>query len=636
MRPVLRLLVGAAAVVAAVAMPASPAAATDGLEVRRVDTASFPEVRLSVQLTGEAPGLSDFHVRENGRLLPDGDVKVTPLRRTASPVGTVLVIDTSGSMQTGGAIDRAKSAARAFVEERQPNDWIAVVGFSSRAEVKSGFTQDGAALLAAIDGLRASGETGLWDGVVAGAALYRNRPDLQPNLLVLSDGADTVSGATQDQAASAVTGAHADLFAIAIESDEFDPAILSGFVVATDGTLSRSADPADLSRQFDAVRSAIENQYEIVYRSSGDPGALSVVVSAGDRQIEIQTRAGTVGVASGPVVVAAGEPGLLGGGLARVLAVLLAAAGIGLLTWVLIQIFSRRESQGIERLAHYDGTHHPGEAESSGTMVETGLVQRAVDMTSRMADRAGLLERVDALLERANLPLRSGEAMFFYGAGVVLVGGIVAVAAPSLVVAALALVAVAAAPVVVMQQKMKKRLKAFEAQLPETLNMLSGSLRAGYSFLQGVEAVASETVDPMAKELRRALAEARLGRPVEEALEDVATRMQSKDFEWAVLAIAIQREVGGNLAEVLNTVADTMIQRGRLKGEIKTLTAEGRISGIVMGLLPVGLAAYLFTVSPEYIGELFGSVVGWSMVVGSALMAAAGYAWIQKIIKIEV
>jgi tight adherence protein B len=191
-------------------------------------------------------------------------------------------------------------------------------------------------------------------------------------------------------------------------------------------------------------------------------------------------------------------------------------------------------------------------------------------------------------------------------------------------------------PVVVVRQLRKRRLKAFEAQLPDTLNLLAGSLRAGYSFLQGLEAVVRETSDPMGRELRRVLAEARLGRPLEDALSDVAVRMESKDFDWSVMAIRIQREVGGNLAELLQTVAETMVARSRLRGEVRALTAEGRISGIIMGLLPVGLGLFMFTASPDYIDDLFSSVVGWSMVVGSAVMAAAGFAWIQKIIKIEV
>ena len=321
---------------------------------------------------------------------------------------------------------------------------------------------------------------------------------------------------------------------------------------------------------------------------------------------------------------------------------LLAAVAGGFLAFALLQVFGRSEDTLNRRLGHYgrSGSGPVDDPDAAGdsvsTLIESSLVRRAVGLTSKMAERGGLLVKVESLLEQTNLPLRAPEALFFYGAGVVLLGVLAIVGAPSLAVGFIFAAIVAAVPVVVVRQLRKRRLKAFEAQLPDTLNLLAGSLRAGYSFLQGLEAVVQETSDPMARELRRVLAEARLGRPLEDALGDVAVRMDSRDFDWSVLAIRIQREVGGNLAELLQTVAETMVQRSRLRGEVRALTAEGRISGIIMGLLPVGLGLFMFTASPEYIKDLFGSVTGWSMVIGSAVMAAVGFAWIQKIIKIEV
>jgi len=320
--------------------------------------------------------------------------------------------------------------------------------------------------------------------------------------------------------------------------------------------------------------------------------------------------------------------------------VLLAAATAALFGVALTAIFGRREDGLEQRLSAYAGNApaaaDDGDDGASPTFIESGLVQRAVGLTSKMAERGDLLVKVERLLEQANLPLRPAEALFFYAAGVSLLGIVALTAAPTLAVGVVFTGLAAALPVLVVRTLRRRRLKAFEAQLPDTLNLLAGSLRAGYSFLQGLEAVVKETSEPMARELRRVLAEARLGRPLEDALGDVALRMESRDFDWSVLAIRIQREVGGNLAELLQTVAETMVQRSRLRGEVKALTAEGRISGIIMGLLPVGLGLFMFTASPTYIDDLFGSVTGWAMVIGSAVMAAAGFAWIQKIIKIEV
>ncbi|MGH9039797.1 MAG: type II secretion system F family protein [Acidimicrobiia bacterium] len=319
---------------------------------------------------------------------------------------------------------------------------------------------------------------------------------------------------------------------------------------------------------------------------------------------------------------------------------LLAAATGGSIAAALLLIFIRTDETLDGRLGAVGPVPDRDAAEFalalSPPMAENTLMQRAVDVTSRMATRAGVLTKIEGLLEQANLPLRPAEALFFYAAGVTLVGLLALLGAPSLPVGLMSVAVIAAVPVVVVKTLRQRRLRAFEAQLPDTLILLAGSLRAGYSFLQGVEAVVQEISDPMARELRRALAEARLGRPLEEALGDVSTRMQSRDFEWSVMAIRIQREVGGNLAELLQTVADTMLQRSRLRGEVKSLTAEGRLSAIIMAFLPVGLGGFMFMSSPDYIGELFSSLMGWAMVVGSTVLALAGFAWLKKIIAIEV
>jgi tight adherence protein B len=168
------------------------------------------------------------------------------------------------------------------------------------------------------------------------------------------------------------------------------------------------------------------------------------------------------------------------------------------------------------------------------------------------------------------------------------------------------------------------------------LQLMAGSLRAGYSLMQGVEAVAQEVQDPMGHELRRVLAEARLGRVLEDALEDMADRLGSRDFAWAVMAIRIQREVGGNLAELLSTVAETMIARERLRREVRALTAEGRISAIILGLLPVGLGAVMYSINRAYMNVLLHDGFGQVLLIGSGLLAAVGFYWMKKTIEIDI
>jgi tight adherence protein B len=181
-----------------------------------------------------------------------------------------------------------------------------------------------------------------------------------------------------------------------------------------------------------------------------------------------------------------------------------------------------------------------------------------------------------------------------------------------------------------------RRQKKFVAQLPDMLQLLAGTLRAGYSLMQGVEAVSKEVTDPMGQELRRIVTESRLGRPLEEALQASADRMQSADFTWAVMAIGIQREVGGNLSELLLTVADTMVQRERLRRDVAALTAEGKISAIVLGLLPVGLGVAMYLMNPEYISVLFETTLGNILLGGAIVLAGVGFYWMKKVIEVDI
>ncbi len=281
-----------------------------------------------------------------------------------------------------------------------------------------------------------------------------------------------------------------------------------------------------------------------------------------------------------------------------------------------------------------EGERLPG-ARGDQSIAETRLVRDIADFTGRVAERVGLLNRVELKLEQADLPLRPPEAIFFYLAGlfVVLVGGLLLLPPP----VALVLVLVAAiGPVAWLELRRTRRLRKFEVQLPDVLNLLAGSMRAGFSFAQGLEAVAEEASEPSRRELQRAFAESRLGRPIEDALEDSANRMQSVDMMWAVLAIRIQREVGGNLAELLDTVARTMTERERLRHEIMALTAEGRLSAWVLGIFPPAFAVVLYLIQPDYMSLLFSEAIGITAVIVSAVMCVIGFVWLRKILAIEV
>ena len=193
-----------------------------------------------------------------------------------------------------------------------------------------------------------------------------------------------------------------------------------------------------------------------------------------------------------------------------------------------------------------------------------------------------------------------------------------------------------AVPIGAVSVKAGRRRSAFERQLPDALTLLAGTLRAGYSIGQAITAVSEDVPDPLGGELRRAMSEAQLGRPIEDALTGVAERLTSRDFAWTVLAISIQREVGGNLSELLDTVATTMVERERLRREVKGLTAEGRMSAIVLGALPLGMMAFMYVSNPGYLDPLLETTLGKVLLGYSVVSMLIGFAWMKKIITIEV
>jgi tight adherence protein B len=335
------------------------------------------------------------------------------------------------------------------------------------------------------------------------------------------------------------------------------------------------------------------------------------------------------------VAVDTGDPTLR-----LVIAVLMAAAILALA--LALMLMSSDQRSGLEKRLTGYGVDDPqadddplGNPRGEPQLAETRFMQEMVGLTGRMAERVGVLNRVEDKLDQADLPLRPPEAIFFYLAGVfiVLVGALLLFA--PVVAVILALVAVIA-PIGWLEFRRKSRLRKFEMQLPDVLNLLAGSMRAGFSFSQGLEAVAEEASEPSRRELQRVFAESRLGRPIEDALEDSANRMKSVDLMWAVMAIRVQREVGGNLAELLDTVAHTMTDRERLKREIFSLTAEGRLSAWILGVFPPAFALVLYMIQPDYMKVLFESSIGVMAVIISAVMAGLGFVWLRKLMKIEV
>ena len=619
------------------AADAQDEAALEHQRIQAVDAGEPGSVDLVVGYSGSASALQSATIIENGAERSPSEVAPVEGEDTLM----VLTVDTSQAMADGDALSRIKRPLEDLVTNRPDGQRVGIVAFGGGARVVQSPTTDTDRLVAAIEGLAVDGGTGTTSGIDAAARMITDTEAFQSHMVLVVAGSN--SGAvTASRARGAIsrTGATSWVLAIDDRGAGANEAFLRSVVDATGGryvsTISLETVPGYLAEFGDHV-----DQHYIVSYPSDASGPVDLTLEAGQASVDISFVTGSY--VAGATALRPAEPIAPGGvgflrdagiglGIAlAIVAVVLAAFAVGSL------LFPDRSSLDTALEYYTEGGAEPDTDDDGSGMAHTAFIQRAVGLTEEFAERQGVLAKVEATLERADLPLRAAEAMFFYAVSVILLVALsFALTGGNLMGTLIVTVLIAMVPVAAVQFLARRRQKKFEELLPDTLQLLAGTLRAGYSLMQGVEAVSREVSEPMGKELRRVVTEARLGRELEESLEASATRMDSADFGWAVMAIRIQREVGGNLAELLVTVADTMTQRERLRRDVNALTAEGKVSAMVLGFLPIGLGFFLYLGNPDYIGMLFEETVGQFMIAGAVVLALIGFVWMKKVIEVDV
>jgi tight adherence protein B len=313
---------------------------------------------------------------------------------------------------------------------------------------------------------------------------------------------------------------------------------------------------------------------------------------------------------------------LIGGGV-----VLLLLLIIG----VVVSITSDR-SIVEERLGRYLDDEGPEEIEKSNGRTA------ATDWLNRRVAKSSMGDRVSRELARADLKFKVAEYFALIFISTLSVAFIAYLIQPNIISAVIGGVIGFFLPRFYVKRQQSIRLIKFNDQLSDMLNLMVNGLRAGYSTMQALEAVSRELPAPICDEFRRVVQEMQIGISMEAALENLLRRIPSDDLDFVVTAINVQREVGGNLSEILDTISFTIRERVRIKGEIRVMTASVRTSGIVLSLIPVFLTLALWFVSPEYIGSFFarGPACGWLAVGVIIGMIAAGYFVMMKIADIEV
>ena len=243
-------------------------------------------------------------------------------------------------------------------------------------------------------------------------------------------------------------------------------------------------------------------------------------------------------------------------------------------------------------------------------------------------------------LARADLKITVGEYLALHLILAVGLGFITAFLRQNMIAGVIVGIVALFLPRIYVGNQKRSRLNRFDSQLPDMLNLIVNGLRAGYSVTQALEAVSRELPPPISVEFRRVVQEMQLGLPPETALSNLTRRIPSKDLDFVVTAMNVQREVGGNLAEILDTISFTIRERIRIRGEIETLTAQGRMTGIVISLLPIGLGIFLYIINPDYMGEFFTLdsfwLCGYGALVLAGILIIVGWLAVMKIVDIEV
>jgi tight adherence protein B len=319
------------------------------------------------------------------------------------------------------------------------------------------------------------------------------------------------------------------------------------------------------------------------------------------------------------------------------------AVGLGLLGLLILLVPFERTLSTEERVQQYAARAGTGAAASAPVTVtpsrpEESALQTAKDAAAKALSRNVTLEqKIAQRLDGAGSQIRPAEWLLLHAAifvGLSVVG--LVIGGGNLVVGLVFMVIGAIVPSIYLRMRAKRRKKKFEASLPDTLQLMSGSLAAGLSLAQSVDTIVREASEPIKSEFKRVLVETRLGLSLEDALQGVADRFQSEDFDWVVMAINIQRQVGGNLAELLNTVAGTMREREYIRRQVAALAAEGKLSAYVLGGLPPGFMLYLLLANRTYVMVLFQRPLGWLMLGGGVVILSLGIFWMSRIVKVEV
>ena len=619
-RTIVMLAVAAATLTAAV-----PAHAAGDAELSEVAGQRFPERGFVLTLPRrQALTTADVQVSENGQDVKD--LEVTPGGAAgARGFGTMLVIDTSQSMR-GAPIADAMAAAREFVAHRPADQRVGIVFFNRSAQLALPPTTDAgrlASVLAASPPLDRG--TRIYDATaMALRELARNRISVG-SLIVLSDGADVGSSLSAADVTSRARRAGARVYAVGARSRTFAGESLRAMAAESGGRYAE-ADGGRLSALFAALGTRMGREYLVTYKSLARLGGRVSVEATVARQSATATAAYVAPPFSPPGGHAgprpASEQAAASAGATLLAGALLVVLVLGGCVFLLVRP-SRRTIT--DRIADFtDGSAGPEAPQEISETLAKRHRQRSSARWLRFAEDVDVAQ------------LRIAPERL---AGVTL-AGTAALAVASLVLGNAALaVMLLLTPIFVrlfVASKAGRQRREFETQLPDNLQVVASAMRAGQSFVGAVAVAVQDAAEPFKRELQRAVTDERLGVSLDEAIGRVADRMRSEELAYVGLVAALQRNTGGNTAEVLDRITETIRARAELSRLVRTLTAQGRLGGGVVTALPLMAGLFFAVTQPDYFDPLTSSSGGMTLLALGGAMLVAGWLVIRKIVDIKV
>jgi tight adherence protein B len=602
------------------------AAASSGVRVVEVKGPAFP-VRTYVMTLpkGRKLTIHDVSVTENGN--PVVEASLVPASQASKKTfGVVLVLDASYSM-TGQPIAAAVAAAQSFAARRNPNEELGLIEFNRDPKPVLNLTDSGTSINSALSKPPViSTGTHIYDAVAQAEQMLTAGHITSGSIVVLSDGADTGSTKTLDEVAKAARGANMKIYTIGLADKSYNAGTLKALAAAGNGEYAQATAQA-LTPLFDQLSQVLSNEYLLQYKSLEGPNVpvrVDVTVKGLGKAVPepgYRTPANPVtNTTPAPYKPSIGSR-IWGSTITMLLLALLAAGALALLVIVLLQ---PKRSGLPARMAEFVSIRGLQKGHPTAEPEDNDTPEQETWWT-----------RLGETLEIAEIGATPEMVVFGTIALTVLTFLLIwaGTGSPLWALFALGVPYLSREWVV---RTLARRRNRFAEQLPDALQVIASALRSGHSFAGALAVVVDSGSEPMKSEMQRVVADEQLGIPIQNSIGVVAERMASRDLEQLALVAELQREAGGNAAEVVDRVAETVRERFDLKRLIQTLTMQGRMSRWIVSALPIGIILILQVENPHYLHPLLASTAGKVFFGLAAAWAVAGSFVIKKIVEIEV